>query len=54
MPTYEYVCRNCGNRFSLDMHVSEHDRKNIQCPRCGSNAVDQQLQPFFARTSKKS
>lgn len=54
MPTYEYLCRSCGDRFSLVLHVSEHDRKDIKCPRCGSTEVVQQMQPFFAKTAKKS
>lgn len=54
MPTYEYVCRKCGNKFSLTMSISEHDRKKAHCPKCKSMQVDQQLLSFFAVTSKKS
>jgi putative FmdB family regulatory protein len=54
MPSYEYLCRKCGERFSLTMSIGEHEDKRIECPKCGGGDVAQQLQSFFARTSKKS
>ncbi len=32
MPTYEYVCRKCGNRFELFQKMSDPPRK--RCPKC--------------------
>jgi putative FmdB family regulatory protein len=32
MPTYEYVCRNCGNR--LEVVQSFHDDALTVCPSC--------------------
>jgi putative FmdB family regulatory protein len=54
MPIYEYVCKKCGKRFDLAMTISEHDTKQVQCPHCKNTEVEQQLQAFFAKTSKKS
>jgi putative FmdB family regulatory protein len=54
LPTYEYVCRKCDNKFSLFMSVSEHDKKKVRCPKCKSTRVEQQLLSFFVVTSKKS
>ena len=33
MPTYEYVCKNCGER--LEAVQSFHDEALTTCPRCG-------------------
>ncbi|MGB9604182.1 MAG: FmdB family zinc ribbon protein [Verrucomicrobiia bacterium] len=56
MPTYEYRCDKCGKKFTLVMRISEHDEKKgkLACPKCGSKNVTQEIQPFFANTSKKS
>jgi putative FmdB family regulatory protein len=42
MPTYEYVCRNCGHRF--DIVQSIHDDPLTVCPNCGES----QLRKVFA------
>lgn len=54
MPTYEYVCRKCNNKFSLLMSVSDHEKKKARCPKCKSTQVEQELASFFVVTSKKS
>ncbi len=54
MPTYEYLCKKCRKKFSVFMSVSAHDAKKVRCPKCKSTQVEQQLNSFFAVTSKKS
>jgi putative FmdB family regulatory protein len=54
MPTYEYLCKKCRKKFALFMSVSTHDTKKVRCPKCKSTQVEQQLNTFFAVTSKKS
>lgn len=54
MPTYEYHCKKCGERFERIEHVSEHGAKKPKCPQCGSKATEPVLSAFFAKTSKKS
>ena len=54
MPHYEYLCKKCGESFTLTLTISEHDKKPVQCPRCSGTEVEQQVQPFFAKTSRKS
>lgn len=55
MPMYEYLCTKCDNRFTVVLTISEHEKKKtLQCPHCHSKDVMQQLQAFFAKTSKKS
>ncbi len=34
MPTYEYICENCGNHY--DQFQGMNDDPLDQCPECGS------------------
>lgn len=35
MPTYEYACTNCGNRFDVRQRFS--DDPISDCPKCGAS-----------------
>ena len=37
MPTYEYMCENCGNEFERFQTIKA--RPIRRCPRCGRNTV---------------
>lgn len=39
MPTYDFVCKDCGNRFSLFTTVA--GRSKAVCPTCQSNKLEQ-------------
>ncbi len=39
MPTYEFICKGCNNRFSLFTTVSGRDQAS--CPRCGGKDLQQ-------------
>ena len=54
MPTYEYVCKDCNNRFTLILSISEYEKMVAACPKCKSSKVEQIPAAFFAVTSKKS
>lgn len=54
MPTYTYRCEACRKAFSLQMTMSEHDKKRVKCPKCGSRKVRQHFGSFGVKTSKKS
>ena len=54
MPVYDYICKKCRKSFELILTLSEHDKNNIKCPKCGSKNVEQVFAAFFAVTSKKS
>ena len=53
MPTYEYTCKQCGERFELILSFGEHEKKH-KCPKCGSTELEQRISPFVAVTSKKA
>jgi putative FmdB family regulatory protein len=54
MPTYDYLCKKCRKKFSLFLSIRTHEEKKVRCPKCKSTQVEQQLNSFFAVTSKKS
>jgi putative FmdB family regulatory protein len=37
MPSYDYRCKNCGNKFTLNYKTYEdYDAAERTCPKCGS------------------
>ncbi|MFH1603323.1 MAG: zinc ribbon domain-containing protein [Pseudomonadota bacterium] len=53
MPTYEYLCKDCGHQFELVERMSEHAAAH-KCPKCRSEKVEPRVAVFFAKTSRKS
>jgi putative FmdB family regulatory protein len=54
MAEYEFECRTCKKIFTLFMRISERVKASITCPGCGSGDVEPLMQPFVAKTAKKS
>ena len=57
MPSYNFVCQKCGNRFTEIVSFQEYDkrsRKGFRCPQCMSRRVEQEMGGFSVQTSKKS
>lgn len=54
MPTYDFECKQCGERFSLVERLSEHEKHEEKCPKCKSRDVKQLLSAVTVHTSKKS
>ncbi|AEE91212.1 MAG: zinc ribbon domain-containing protein [Tepidanaerobacter acetatoxydans] len=50
MPTFDFECRKCGNRFSE--FVSIKDKDNVRCPEC--NGEVKQLFTGFLFTRKSN
>ncbi len=41
MPAYDYVCRDCGERFEVRMSMSAYaEGAKASCERCGSSNVE--------------
>lgn len=34
MPSYEFICRECGEKFTVMVPYSK--KKEVCCPKCGS------------------
>ncbi len=45
MPLYEYQCRTCGTNFEMLRRIQDSDR-DVQCPECDSDEVQQVLSTF--------
>ena len=54
MPTYEYRCEKCGEKFEHAEHISEHTTAHPVCPKCGSEKIQHLPTQFVAKTSRKS
>ncbi len=54
MPTYEFMCQKCEKPFTLVMSISDYEKKKVQCPKCESKRVKQQITSFQTKTSRKS
>jgi putative FmdB family regulatory protein len=54
MPVYLFVCQDCHEEFERVLHITELEKHEVKCPRCGSEKVDQKVVAFSAVTAKKS
>ena len=54
MPTYSYRCRKCKKQFELILSLREYEEEKKSCPKCGSEDVEQVLDLFTPKTSRKS
>jgi len=54
MPVYDYICKDCHKSFEVVLTLTEHDKEQIKCPKCGGTNVEQEAAEFFAVTSRKS
>jgi putative FmdB family regulatory protein len=57
MPTYDYLCNDCGRKFELVEDVNEHMDEHAtshRCPSCSSQKVERRVAEFFVKTSRKS
>jgi putative FmdB family regulatory protein len=43
MPTYDFVCLNCQQRFDVFMSYSEYGTKPVKCVHCGSEQVRRRM-----------
>ncbi len=50
MPIYEYICKSCGERFSLLQKVSATE-KDTGCPKCSSSEVKKLMSSFCCSSS---
>ena len=54
MPFYEYVCRNCHEKFGEVLTIQERMTKMLHCPRCQSTDLQKVIEPFYAKTASKT
>lgn len=54
MPTYEYRCQDCRQRFELFLTYADYDNKTVTCPKCGSSDIKRLIGKVrIARTEER-
>ena len=43
MPTYDFVCLNCGQRFDVFLSYSQYGSTKVVCVHCGSQNVRRRM-----------
>ena len=43
MPTYDFVCQACNQRFDVFLTYSEYGKKPVHCAHCGSDRVRRRM-----------
>jgi len=54
VPTYQYLCRECGKSFERTETITEHEKAKTKCPKCDSKKVTQVPGRVHVVTAKKS
>jgi len=54
MPTYDYICNSCKNRFDVFMTFSEYGKKSVTCAHCGSEDVRRRMTKVRIAKSEES
>lgn len=49
MPIYEYICKNCGERFEMLRSINDADSPT-PCKSCHSTQTQRALSVFFAQS----
>jgi putative FmdB family regulatory protein len=53
-PFTNYVCRKCHNKFGEVLTIKEHETKKVHCPKCQGTELEKVIEPFFAKTARKT
>ena len=54
MPTYDFICLNCKQRFDVFMTYSEYGSKPVNCIHCGSENVRRRMTRVRVAKSEES
>ncbi|MFH1185032.1 MAG: zinc ribbon domain-containing protein [Chloroflexota bacterium] len=54
MPTYDFVCLNCHQRFDVFMSFSEYGSRKVKCVHCGSLSVRRRMTKVRIARSEES
>lgn len=54
MPTYDFICNACRQRFDVFMTFSEYGKKPVQCAHCGSKNVRRRMTKVRITKSEES
>jgi putative FmdB family regulatory protein len=54
MPTYDFICINCQQRFDIFLTFSEYGKKLVICSYCGSEKVRRRMTKVRIAKSEES
>jgi putative FmdB family regulatory protein len=54
MPTYDFICNNCNQRFDVFLTYSEYGKKTVTCAHCGSKDVRRRMTRVRVAKSEES
>ena len=54
MPTYDFVCEDCQQRFDVFMTYSEYGTRPVKCAHCGSTKVRRRMTKVRIAKSEES
>ncbi len=54
MSVYEFICRGCRKRFTVEKPISEFNPRAVRCPKCKGKKLDRIWGGVQVHTSKKS
>jgi putative FmdB family regulatory protein len=54
MPTYDFICNNCNQRFDVFLTFSEYGKKSVTCIHCGSDKVRRRMTKVRVAKSQES
>jgi putative FmdB family regulatory protein len=54
VPTYDFVCENCQQRFDVFMTYSEYGKQTVKCVHCGSEKVRRRMTRVRIAKSEES
>lgn len=53
MPTYEYRCKDCNQKFELFLSYQEYESTPVTCPACGGKGPERIIRPVrISRTEQ--
>ncbi len=54
MPSYDFLCLNCQQRFEIFLSYSEYGSKPVKCVHCGSDNVRRRMTKVRIAKSEES
>ena len=54
MPTYDFICNNCNERFDVFLTFAEYGKKTVKCAHCKSKNVRRRMTKVRIAKSEES
>ena len=54
MPTYDFICNKCNQRFGVFLTFAEYGKKTVTCAHCGSKNVRRRMTKVRIAKSEES